>query len=60
MIELLLAVGIITLACLGLAAGLLLKGRPLQTSCEASACLGKGNCAICPNRNRAAGRDKND
>ncbi|NIZ07965.1 hypothetical protein [Pseudooceanicola sp. HF7] len=51
--EILIAVLIVLLSCLGLALGLMLRGKPLQTSCEGVACIGGGQCAVCPRRARA-------
>lgn len=51
--EIVIAVLIVLLSCLGLALGLMLRGKPLQTSCEGVACIGGGQCAVCPRRARA-------
>ena len=47
--ELLAAFGLFILAFAGLGAGLMLAGRPPQTSCGGLAC--EGDCESCPNRN---------
>ncbi len=54
MTEILIAVGVFSLACLGLGLGLALGRAPVRTSCGAAACLPGGGCADCPSRRRAA------
>ena len=53
MTELLLAVGIVTLAAGGLGLGLVLGRGPVRTSCGATDRLTKARCADCPLRRRA-------
>ena len=48
--ETLLAIGIVALAATGLATGLILMGKPPQTSCGGLDCIGGGQCAVCPKR----------
>ncbi len=55
--EALLAIAIVTLAATGLAAGLMLTGKPPQTSCGGIDCIGGGQCEICPRRQEAHDHD---
>ena len=49
--ELLFALLIVPLVAAGLALGLMLRGRALQSSCGGMSCLpGDARCAGCPNR----------
>ncbi len=57
--EFVFALGIFLLAFLGLAAGLVLTGRPPQGSCGGLACVGGGSCGGCP-RKTAATREETD
>ena len=52
--EFLAALGLFVLAFAGLGAGLMLAGRPPQTSCGGLAC--EGECGTCPNWNREDAR----
>jgi len=56
--EVLFAIAIVTLACAGLATGLLLRGRPPQTACEGVDCVGGGRCDVCPRRLAAETSDE--
>jgi len=51
--EMLLAIGIMVLAAGGLAVGLVLTGRPPETSCEGMSCVGGARCEGCPKRREA-------
>jgi len=51
--ETLFAVGIVALAAAGLAVGLMLTGKPPQTSCGGIECVGGGRCEVCPRRGEA-------
>lgn len=52
--EILLAVGIVSLAALGLGLGVM-KGRPpLSGSCGSTGCVPGATCDDCPNRRMAA------
>jgi len=46
--EFLLSTIVIGLAALGMAAGLVLTGRPPKGSCGALDCLGGAACEVCP------------
>lgn len=49
--ELIFAPAIVLLATAGLALGLILRGRPLQSSCSGMSCLPDAvRCAACPKR----------
>lgn len=48
--ETLFAIGIVALSATGLAAGLMLTGKPPQTSCGGIDCVGGGQCEVCPRR----------
>ena len=48
--EFLAALALVILAFAGLAAGLVIAGRPPQTSCGGLSC--EGGCEACPNRSR--------
>lgn len=52
--QYLIAIAIFAFAAGGLALGLALRGKPLKTACEGTACLGGERCAGCPNRAREA------
>ena len=58
MMELVLAVTIMTLAAVGLGLGLLLGRGPALTSCSAAACLPKGRCEDCPLRGRITKKEE--
>jgi hypothetical protein len=51
--ETVFAIGIVALAAAGLAAGLMLTGKPPQTSCGGLDCIGGGQCELCPRRHEA-------
>ncbi|MBU1174420.1 MAG: hypothetical protein KKH72_03375 [Alphaproteobacteria bacterium] len=51
--ELVLSIAIVVLAATGLATGLMLMGKPPQTSCGGLDCIGGGQCAACPRRGEA-------
>lgn len=51
--ELILAIGIFLLVFGGLALGLMLTGRPPQTSCGGLSCLPEDRCEACPLREKA-------
>ncbi|WP_172293488.1 hypothetical protein [Pseudoruegeria sp. HB172150] len=48
--EILLAILLFTLAACGLAAGLMLGGRPPETSCSGISCIKGAKCETCPRR----------
>ncbi len=50
--ELIAAILLVSLAALGLGAGLVLTGKPPSTSCGGAAC--EGGCATCPRRKESA------
>lgn len=56
--ELILALVVILLAIGGLGVGILLTGRPPQTSCSGLACAGGTPCAGCPRRQTNEARDE--
>ena len=51
--EVLFTVAIMVLAAGGLSVGLMLSGKPPQTSCGGLDCIGGGQCEICPRRGEA-------
>ena len=51
--ELVFTIAIMTLAAGGLAVGLMLSGKPPQTSCGGLDCIGGGQCEVCPRRGEA-------
>lgn len=53
--ETAIAILIVMLAAGGLSLGLLLTGRPPETSCDGLACIEGARCAVCPKRLRADG-----
>ena len=55
--EFVFALGIFLLAFVGLAAGLMLTGRPPQGSCGGLACLGGGACEVCPRKTAKTGEE---
>lgn len=57
--EFLLALVIFAVAVLGLAAGLLITGRPPQGSCGGLACVGGGQCDGCPRHASDSGEAQN-
>jgi hypothetical protein len=57
--ETLIAVLIVMLAAGGLSLGLLLTGKPPETSCDGLACIKSVRCAMCPKRLRAEGGSAN-
>ncbi len=50
--ELILSIGIFLLVFGGLALGLLIRGRPPQTSCGGLSCLPESRCDGCPHRKK--------
>lgn len=48
--EFLLAIVIVTLAALGLAAGLMTGRGPVRSSCGGLSCIKGASCRDCPNR----------
>ena len=56
--EFLFALVIFLVAFLGLAAGLMLTGRPPQGSCGGLACVGGGACEVCPRKSAENGEEK--
>jgi len=48
--ETLIVIGVFLLAAGGLAVGLVLTGKPPETSCGGLACIGGGQCEVCPRR----------
>jgi len=55
--ELILSIGIFLLVFGGLAVGLLIRGRTLQTSCGGISCIPEGRCEGCPHRQKPEGTD---
>jgi hypothetical protein len=54
--EMIFAPVIVLLATAGLALGLILRGRPLQSSCGGMSCLPDAvRCAACPRKLQEAG-----
>lgn len=53
--ETALTVLIVIFAAGGLSLGLLLTGKPPETSCDGLACVKGARCAACPKRVHAAG-----
>lgn len=51
--EMLIAIGIVSLAAAGIGLGLMAGRGPVRTSCGAAEGLAKGRCADCPLRGRA-------
>ncbi len=54
--ELILSIGIFLLVFGGLALGLLIRGRPPQTSCGGLSCLPESRCDGCPHREKTGAR----